>query len=90
MANTRNKRTPAALPARDLIWQQLEAALGPPAQPIPDGAITAPDYAARYGVTLNRACHALSELAERGVLRRVRCMGQNKRLVYAYLPAEGK
>ena len=69
------------------IWATIEGQFGEPAGPIPQGAITAADYAARYSVTLNRACHALTELVERGALRRVRCMGANRRIVYAYLPA---
>lgn len=84
MAGSQRHRKADALPSGDLIWQQLEAALGPAAEARPEGSVTTAEFSARRGVSRTTAEKQLNALVKRGVMSRVAFVNDQRRHEYAY------
>ena len=86
MADSKRKRQADDVPAGDLIWAKLEAALGPQAADTrPPDSVTVEEFAARRGICVSRASAVLRKLAQDGVLRCVPFRGPTGKSVHAYV-----
>lgn len=89
MAGSQRHRKADALPPGDLIWQQLEAALGPQMEDArPPNSVTISEFAIRRGCGVSSAGRALNGLVAQGKMQRVRFRGQDGHPEYAYTMTE--